>query len=209
MYRGASWLTQQHIESNFCDWIKTVASRRRGGFIVKASCVVWQWSTKPFKVQLNPALSDFKGLTNLVWYKWNSVAAKVENKSEQVEETIHYVLLVVGPLEWGFTVSIKFRFCHSVIIQNEPLQYPSCHSCKISPQMRCRIDNKAIENPIDASCKDSKMPSWQKKSFILIATYPRFFGQDCIKIWRYSDIMKKRHTHLWTKQLHKPKRWRP
>ena len=36
-------------------------------------------------IHLNPALTDFKGLTNFICYKRNSVTANIGNKRKQVE----------------------------------------------------------------------------------------------------------------------------
>ena len=40
--------------------------------------------------QLNPALTDFEGLTYFICYKWNSVVANIENKEKQVEGTLNH-----------------------------------------------------------------------------------------------------------------------
>ena len=40
-----------------------------------------------FVIQLNPALTDSKGLTNSICYGWNSVIVNIGNKEKKVERT--------------------------------------------------------------------------------------------------------------------------
>ena len=41
------------------------------------------------KIQLNPALTDFKGPTNCIHYKLNSVIAIIGNEKKQIEGTVN------------------------------------------------------------------------------------------------------------------------
>ena len=51
------------------------------------------------EVQLNPALLDFKGLTNLICYRQNPVPANIGNK--ELSSITGGIPLVAGPLEPG------------------------------------------------------------------------------------------------------------
>ena len=60
------------------------------------------------QIQLNPALTDFKGPTNFICYKRNSVIANVRNKKKTIEGTFVSITggipLVAGLLERGSAV---------------------------------------------------------------------------------------------------------
>ena len=44
-------------------------------------------------VQLNPAPTDFKGLTSFICNRQNSISANIENKIKLVEGTMNFYLL--------------------------------------------------------------------------------------------------------------------
>ena len=46
-----------------------------------------------FTIQLNPALTDFRGQTNFICFKWNSVIANIRNKRKLVMGTMDEYLL--------------------------------------------------------------------------------------------------------------------
>ena len=48
-----------------------------------------QMISNAIHIQLNPALTDFKGLTNFICYGQNSVKANMENKKKEVEGTMN------------------------------------------------------------------------------------------------------------------------
>ena len=43
--------------------------------------------------QLNPTLTDFKGLMNFIFYRWNSVRVNIGNKKKLVKGTVNLHLL--------------------------------------------------------------------------------------------------------------------
>ena len=45
-------------------------------------------------VQLNPALTDFKGLTNFICYRWNFALANMKNEYKQIEEDFEFASII-------------------------------------------------------------------------------------------------------------------